>query len=202
MTHTAGEDFARNENNQGLDGEAARAQAEGDAWFGDIARAAVAPSFRLPPEDRLDIIELTGLWDASYDALDREFWLSCLTPDFVFASRGFGEFVGRDAMARYFDTYRKVFHGLRHVLSNHVVVGTSPTEARGYCYLTVFERIDGTAMVGTSPFMDRYVKQDGRWLFERRDQVVDPGMTKTPAGQRLMAGFAEVFGEGGKGVQA
>jgi hypothetical protein len=190
-----GEDFARNENNQGLNTEVARAQAEADRWFSEIARAATTAQFRLPVEDRLDIIELTGLWDASYDALDREFWLSCLTEDFVFASRGFGEFVGREAMAGYFDTYRKVFHGLRHILSNHVVVGQTATTARGYCYLTVFERIEGTAMVGTSPFYDQYVKQDGRWLFKRRDQVVDPGMTKTPAGQRLMAGFAEVFGQ-------
>ena len=186
-------DFVRNENNAGLEDGPARAQAEGDAWFSEIARASLAPPHRLAAEDHLAIIELTGMWDAAYDALDREFWLSCLAEDFVFASRGFGEFNGRAAMADYFDTYRKVFHGLRHVLSNHIVVGESPTTARGYCYLTVFERITGTAMLGTSPFYDRYVKQDGRWLFQRRDQVVDPGMTQTAPGQRLMAGFAELF---------
>lgn len=185
----------KNENYTGDDQNVATAQAAGDDWFGEIARASLNPPYRLPPEDRLDIIELTGMWDASYDALDREFWLSCLTEDFVFASKGFGEFDGRDAMAGYFDTYKQVFHGLRHVISNNIVVGDGPETARGFCYLTVFERIHGTDMLGTSPFMDRYVKKEGRWLFSRRDQVVDPGMTATAAGQKLMKAFSDLLAQ-------
>ena len=185
----------RNENYTGADQTIADAQVAADQWFGKLARASLNPPYRLSAEDRLDIIELTNMWDSSYDALDRELWLSCLTDDFVFASKGFGDFNGKKAMEAYFDTYKKVFHGLRHVISNNIVVGESPTTARGFCYLTVFERIKGTDMLGTSPFFDRYVKQGGRWIFSRRDQVVDPGMSATSAGQALMKSFTELVAQ-------
>ena len=185
----------RNLNYSGDDAPTVASQAASDRWFGEIARARSAQAHPLPPEDRLDLIELTGLWDAAYDALDRETWLACLTDDFVFASQGFGEFSGRPAMEGFFDTYSKVFHGLRHVVSNHIVVGDRPDVARGWCYLTVFERINSTDMLGTTVFMDRYVRRGGRWLFARRDQVLDPGMTQTVPGQRLMAAYGEVLGK-------
>ena len=193
MNDEAGGNFSFNENYHGTDETVAKAQLEGDGWLSEIARMRADPPYRLSLEDRTEIVELTSLWDSAYDALDLEIWLSCLTEDFVFASRGFGEFNGKAAMVDYFNTYKTIFNGLRHVLSNHIIVCESPTSARQFCYLTVFDRIRSTAVMGTSPFFDRLVKEEGRWKFARRDQVVDPGMSETEAGKALMARFAEVM---------
>ena len=196
MTTLATAPIRRNENYTGPDDQIARSQAEADAWFAELAREHRAGTSTLTAADRLDIIELTHVWDSAYDALDLETWLSVWADDDgVFSSRGFGEFRGRAAMTGYFTTYKTVFNGLRHVLSNHIIVGQGDT-ARMYCYLTVFQRITGTAMLGTSPFYDQLRRVDGRWKFVRRDQVVDPGMTQTPEGQRLMGMFAQVMGSG------
>ena len=184
-----------NENYDGPDNDVAKAQFEGDGWLSEIARLRADPPHRLSLEDRAEIIELTALWDSAYDALDIDTWLSCLTDDFVFASRGFGEFNGKAAMKDYFNTYKTVFNGLRHVLSNHIIVGESPTTARQFCYLTVFDRIRSTQMMGTSPFFDRLVKKEGRWKFARRDQVVDPGMSQTEKGKALIARFTKMVAD-------
>jgi len=187
--------FTRNENYQGDDPAIARPQAQADAWFADIAREWRGGGSTLTADDRLEIIALGNLWDGAYDALDFESWMSVWASETecTFASNAFGERRGLDDMRDYYMNYKKTFSGLRHVLSNHLIVGHGDT-ARQYCYLCVFERITGTSMLGSAVFFDALRKVDGRWKFVRRDQVADPGMTLNPAAQALLAKFTQGFG--------
>ena len=105
-----------------------------------------------------------------------------------------GERRGLDAMRDYYMNYKKTFSGLRHVLSNDLIVGSGDT-ARHYCYLCVYERITGTSMLGSAVFFSQLKKVNGRWKFVRRDQVADPGMALNPAAQKLMAQFNQSNGK-------
>ena len=182
----------RNENYKGDDENIARAQAQADGWFADIAKEWREGKSTLTAEDRFDIIELGNLWDSAYDALDFESWMSIWADDreCVFASNAFGERRGIDDMRDYYMNYKKTFSGLRHVLSNDLIVGNGDT-ARHYCYLCIFERITGTNMLGSAVFFSHLKKVNGRWKFVRRDQVADPGMALNPATQTLMAKFGQ-----------
>lgn len=190
MTETT--DFKRNENYKGDDHTIARTQAQADAWFADIAAEYRAGTSKLSAEDKIEIIELGNLWDGAYDALDLESWLSIWADEkeCVFTSNAFGERRGLDDLRDYYTTYKETFSGLRHVLSNHLIVGDGET-ARQYCYLCVFERINGTTMLGSAVFFDQLKKVGGHWKFVRRDQVVDPAMNLNPVVQKMMKQFEE-----------
>lgn len=191
-SNTANGAFARNENYQGDDPNIARDQATVDGWFKEIARLHREGGSKLSAEDRLDIIELTHLWDSAFDALDRETWLSLYAEDGVFSSSGFGEVRGYDELALYYDTYKVVFHGLRHLLTNHIIVGEGD-EARVYCDLTVVERIESTQIRGTAVFYEQVRKIDGKWKFWRIDQVVDPGMSADPHNMEMVKAFMDAM---------
>ena len=190
------EPIQRNENYKGDDENIARAQAQADGWFADIAREWRDGKSTLTAEDRLAISELGNLWDCAYDALDFESWMSVWADEkeCVFASNAFGAVHGIEAMRDYYMNYKRTFSGLRHVLSNDLVVGNGDT-ARHYCYLCVFERITGTSLIGSAVFFSTLKKVNGRWKFVRRDEVVDPGMNFNPAAQKLMAQFSQSDGK-------
>jgi ketosteroid isomerase-like protein len=163
----------------------AETQTTANEWAKEIARLHRTGAPRPSAEDRLDIIELTHLFENAYDALDLEAWLDTWEDDGVFNSSGFGNVAGHQQLKDYFENFVRTFTDKRHVLSNHVIIGEGDT-AYMLSYLTVVERKTGTNILGTSPFYDRIKKTGGRWRFTRRDQVLDPGMYETEVGKSLL----------------
>lgn len=166
----------------------AETQTTANDWAKEIARLHREGAGKLPVQDRLDIIELTHLFENAYDALDLEAWLDTWDENGIFNSSGFGTVEGRENLKGYFENFAKTFTDKRHVLSNHVIIGEGDT-AYMLSYLTVVERKTGTNILGTSPFYDTLKKTDGRWRFTRRDQVLDPGMYETEVGKTLLSQY-------------
>ena len=88
-------------------------------------------------------------------------------------------------MSDWFDTFTGTFTGKRHLLTNFVTVGQGD-KATMLSYLTVFERIVNTNMVGSAIYYDEFVKQDDVWKMRKRTQVLDPGMNETEYGKSLI----------------
>ena len=64
------------------------------------------------------------------------------------------------------------FGKLRHIMSNIVVfLNPDGKTATGYCYVTQITNKPGfgPVVIGEGHYEDHYVKQNGKWLFSRRD---------------------------------
>lgn len=187
MTNT----IMRNANYTGDDAETIKWQAKGDAFAVAIGKRRLKQDSTLSALDRLLIQEIPVLWDIAFDALDRETFLDLMTDDVVYRSNVFGDADGREQMGAWWDNFTKTFNGKRHLLTNFVIVGDGH-HAMMFSYLTVFERIEHTDMVGTCVYNDEFTKDaKGIWKMSKRTQILDPGMTKTKSGQALLTKYAE-----------
>jgi hypothetical protein len=86
-------------------------------------------------------------------------------------------FSGLDAIMTGQAEWRKTGILMRHVCTNFTIDVKDAAHAEGLCYLMVFyggvQASDATEVVPTTPislgeFQDRFVNQDGRWLFQSR----------------------------------
>jgi hypothetical protein len=175
----------RNANYSGNDEHIAQWQAQADAFAVTIGRMHRQNNSTLTALDRLLLQELVVLWDNAYDGLDKETFLDLMTDEVEFISSAFGNVSGRQGMSDWFDTFTGTFTGKRHLLTNFVTVGQSD-KATMLSYLTVFERIVNTNMVGSAIYYDEFVKQDAVWKMRKRTQVLDPGMNETEYGKSLI----------------
>ena len=66
---------------------------------------------------------------------------------------------------------------MRHLISNSQITLTGADTATGTCYVTtVVKKGDvGPAILSISRYTDRYAKQDGQWLIQRREITIEFG---------------------------
>lgn len=183
----------RNANYQGSDASIAHWQAKADACALEIGRLRREGKCTLSALDRMEIQELVVLYDVAYDGLDRETFLATMTDDVEFRSNSFGDVDGKKAMGDWYDNFTRTFNGKRHLLTNFVIVGEGD-KATMLSYLTVFERIVNTNMVGSALYYDQFVKKSGTWYLSKRLEILDPGMNETEYGQSLIRKYIASLG--------
>jgi uncharacterized protein (TIGR02246 family) len=125
-------------------------------------------TFAGPVEDRLAIRELAEAYgDAVYRA-DADGWVACWAEDAVWTLPGFGEMRGRAAIV---EAWRGAMSQFEQVCF-HTTIGALAIDqdrAEGRCYTSEVLLLKGGGvrrMEGA--YDDRFVKQNGVWLFAAR----------------------------------
>ena len=128
-------------------------------------------SFEGPLEDRLLIRERYGAYSDAAFRQDIEAWLACWTEDCTWRTLGM-EFRGKAAMreqwARVWTPMVRM--GFFAEVGATQVAGDRAT-ARAYCHeILLLKTGEVRPLVGA--YVDQLVRQDGVWLFARRDYEV------------------------------
>ena len=104
------------------------------------------------------------------------------------------EAIGRAALRAYMDgTLRSPFTGTSHHIGGHVIEFDDPDHAHGVVYSkneheTPVADGPGEWVIMQMMYVDDYVRQDGRWYFERRLPLYwyATDLNKPPVGDRKM----------------
>ncbi|NML07461.1 nuclear transport factor 2 family protein [Sphingomonas sp. G-3-2-10] len=130
----------------------------------------------LSVEDRLDIQELLARYAWTFDTGDVEGFVGCFTADAVLCEDAFEEpdrwegAAGIRAMAEFFFS-RPSFPGRQHHVS-HIMIDGQGDEAtvRSFCFVTDCKGEPPFMIRFAGHYLDKVVRQDGRWLF--RDRLI------------------------------
>ena len=124
-------------------------------------------------EDRTRIIDLCSIYNYTVDQADGEGWADTFTADGVFAGPA-GQAEGRDNLVAFCGQLAEAFPGGMHFTDNHLFE-IDPDDAdtvRHKCFLDFkVPQADGSISSTLLGYEDVVVRQDGRWLFQRRDVV-------------------------------
>jgi hypothetical protein len=130
----------------------------------------------LSAEDRLDIQELLARYAWTFDTGDIEGFVGCFTQDAVLCEDAFDEpdrWVGADgvrAMAEFFFS-RPSFPGRQHHVSQILIEATAEgATVRSFCFVTDCKGEPPYPVRFAGHYLDKVVRQDGRWLF--RDRLI------------------------------
>lgn len=119
-------------------------------------------------EDRLEILELHARYATTSARGDKQGWLSCWTQDGAWVSHIF-ECHGREAILAKYEEIMAPFSKL-FFLSQPGTIEISGETARGQSTaLEIGELSAGGFFKLAGAYEDQFVKQDGEWLFSRRD---------------------------------
>ena len=144
--------------------------------------------------DRLAIRELLDAYAHCADRRDVEGQLSLFAADaevLLFMGRRpdelTGRFNGRDALRPLFDSL-KTFEATTHFNGQNTLVwgeASATGELNCLAHLVKADGTDRTLTVSAVRYLDRFVKQDGLWFFQKRQAVQDwvsvsPLSTVTP----------------------
>ena len=144
--------------------------------------------------DRLEALDQIRQLPAKYalalDMRDMDAMVSLFPPD-VRVGR---EAIGRAALRAYMDgTLRSPFTGTSHHIGGHVIEFDDPDHAHGVVYSkneheTPVADGPGEWVIMQMMYLDDYVRQDGRWHFERRLPLYwyATDLNKPPVGDRKM----------------
>ena len=144
--------------------------------------------------DRLEALDQIRQLPAKYalalDMRDMDAMVSLFPPD-VRVGR---EAIGRAALRAYMDgTLRSPFTGTSHHIGGHVIEFDDPDHAHGVVYSkneheTPVADGPGEWVIMQMMYVDDYVRQDGRWYFERRLPLYwyATDLNKPPVGDRKM----------------
>lgn len=117
-------------------------------------------------EARIAIGELPARYARAVDARDMDGWVGLFVED-VDCGR-FGK--GRDALKTFIDPAVRTFYRSVHFICGHAVDFIDDDHASGTVYCRA-EHEDGDQWVVMAiVYFDRYVRRDGRWYFERREE--------------------------------
>ena len=130
----------------------------------------LAPSEPQPWIEKMAIQELMACYAERIDAKDPAGAAACFAPDGV--GHYWGECRGRDAIEQRLTGILDAFLATSHHLSN-VQITLDGDQARAMSYVYAFHRLaaGGEPMHYWGRWVDALVKQDGRWLFSRREVV-------------------------------
>lgn len=117
-------------------------------------------------EARLAIGELPARYARAVDARDLDGWVELFVED-VDCGR-FGR--GRDALKRFIDPAVRTFYRSVHMICGHVIDFESDDVATGTVYCRAEHEAGGEWVVMAIVYFDRYVRHDGCWYFERRQE--------------------------------
>jgi uncharacterized protein (TIGR02246 family) len=134
----------------------------------------------LTADDRLAIAELLARYNHAIDHFEAEAWAALFTPDGALVANGQVRASGRPALTAYVAARREAATPvIRHVLSN-IVIDPAPHGARVRAYVQAFRIDDWTgAPYVMGEYDDEVVREDGRWLFRRRNMTVVAGKSAT-----------------------
>lgn len=125
-------------------------------------------------EDRLAVHELFARYAWAFGTGDVEGFVACFTPDAILSEDVFeveDRWSGADeirAMAEFFFS-RPGFPGRQHHVSHLLIEGDSERcSARAFCFVTYGKGEPPYSIRFAGYYDDIVVKQDGRWLFQRR----------------------------------
>jgi hypothetical protein len=127
----------------------------------------------LSAEDHLAILNLYARYNHTIDSGDPEGWAACWVADGVFNSTASNVVAtGTAELVSFAEGYRERSQGrLRHHISN-VFVEATDSGAHGGSYLLLInsatEEDPQTTIARAGIYDDELVKQDGQWLFSRR----------------------------------
>lgn len=144
--------------------------------------------------DRLEALDQIRQLPAKYalalDMRDMDAMVSLFPPD-VRVGR---EAIGRAALRAYMDgALRSPFTGTSHHIGGHVIEFDDPDHAHGVVYSkneheTPVADGPGEWVIMQMMYLDDYVRQDGRWYFERRLPLYwyATDLNKPPVGDKKM----------------
>jgi hypothetical protein len=117
-------------------------------------------------EARLAIGELPCRYAKAVDARDIDGWVNLFVEDVDCGRHG----RGRDALRQFIDPAVRTFYRSVHFVCGHVIDFESEDVANGTVYCRA-EHEDGDKwIVMAIIYFDRYVRRDGQWYFERRQE--------------------------------
>jgi uncharacterized protein (TIGR02246 family) len=126
----------------------------------------------LDAKDRALIDDVVAKYDRSIDGGDKEEFLSLFTPTGAWVSPMMGTFEGHDAIGAWFDDFyasKSPFHGGQHRVTNEIFSNVTENRVEMWSnWIHVGPLGDGPQVLVMGNYLDVFVKEDGRWLFENR----------------------------------
>jgi len=117
-------------------------------------------------EARQAIAELPARYAIAVDSRDIDSWVNLFVEDVDCGKRG----KGRDVLRGFIAPSVKTFYRSIHQICGHVIDFIDDDTATGTAYCRA-EHEDGDKwIVMAIIYYDRYVRRDGRWYFERRQE--------------------------------
>lgn len=124
-----------------------------------------------PNEDRALIRELYENYADAANRGDREAWLDCYAADGVWKSPYF-DVTGREAIGRQYDQIlANVVDTTFFTQIGVIHVDGDRASARAFCQESLLQS-DGQTYDLTGEYADDLTRQDGAWVFQRRDYTI------------------------------
>ncbi len=124
-----------------------------------------------------EIEDLISLYCISFDDQDWETFASLWTEDAAFVV-GDMAFEGRQSMLEFLTTCLPEGYTSKHMISRPLVELESDTRARARTDVVWIAANFENTIVGR--YVDTFVNQDGRWLFQRREEEPVPYRNEPP----------------------
>jgi ketosteroid isomerase-like protein len=127
---------------------------------------------KIPVEDRLEIQELTHCYAHYCDTRKIDLLLEHFADDAVVDETEIGlpRAQGRAALRGYFTEGAKPLSHMMHLIGNHLISSYDGDTASGQASFLAVARVaqDGSRVQIFGYYDDKYVKRNGRWLFQSR----------------------------------
>jgi uncharacterized protein (TIGR02246 family) len=127
---------------------------------------------QLSAEDRALIDDLFARYNRSIDTGDKEEFVNLYTEDGVWVSPMEGTFEGREALGAWIDEFYardSPYHQGQHRVTNVIFDSVEPGRCEVWCNWTfVASKDGGPRLTVMGNYIDVLVKEDDRWLFEKR----------------------------------
>jgi uncharacterized protein (TIGR02246 family) len=137
----------------------------------EVRMTTVAVS-QLSAEDRALIDDLIAKYNRSLDTGDKAEFVSLYTDSGAWVSPLEGTFQGRQAIGDWFDEFYSrtdsAFHHGQHRVSNVIIESVSANRCEVWCNWVFVASKNGPHITTMGNYLDVLVKEDGRWLFEKR----------------------------------
>ena len=124
-------------------------------------------------EDQLAIQQLVSVYADAVNRRDESLWSSTWAEDCAWSLPGAGTFTGKEAVVGLWVQAMTGFEFVAQLIYQGTVE-IDENNASGRWYLCEHLRPAGSAdgMFNIGTYKDEYVKQDGRWLFSKRDYQI------------------------------
>jgi hypothetical protein len=124
-------------------------------------------------EDRAEIGELVVRYCVACDDRDIDQLVELFSPRATFRhGDGTVHVSGRDDISNFYRTRLRTNGITIHAVNGHVIEFTDPNIASGMVQGKVELGLQGKTVVGALRYVDRYVREGGRWLFEERNECI------------------------------
>jgi len=127
---------------------------------------------QLSTDDRLAIQDAIHRYAHALDASRWDDMAALFADDSVLDVGPMGTYEGRAGVRRFGDLLGPMGLTMRHYVTNIVITGDGAS-AHARVYVLAFTGEPGAQRPNTGFYEDDLVKRDGRWLFQRRNVLLD-----------------------------